>query len=138
MHFESLWYPPDWFLNHVRASPRRHLGRSARISASRNSDRQCSMRSQKVWALWNRQSSGKSYCSDGSRNPMSFINGFGDSFGDGFGNGFSGDIREDDFSGLFWNIGQFPEWIRCSSSGSSSGSQSHKRVLHLRQTTLSA
>ena len=60
--------------NHARASPRRHFGRSSRISAARNpdSDLQCLIWSQKVLASWKRRSSGKSYCSDGSKNPISF------------------------------------------------------------------
>ena len=55
--------------NHARASPRRHFGRSSRISAARNpdSDLQCLIWSQKVLASWKRRSSGKSYCSDGSK-----------------------------------------------------------------------
>ena len=68
----------DWLRNHARASPRRHFGRSSTISAVRNSDSdlQRSMRSQKISILRNRHSSGKSCCSDGSKNPISFGDGF--------------------------------------------------------------
>ena len=38
-----------------------------------------------------------------------FGNGSVDGFGNGSGDGFGEDIREDDFSGLFWNIRQLPE-----------------------------
>ena len=76
----------------------------------RTSDRL--IRSQEVWASWNRHSSGKSCCSDGSRNPISF--------GDGF-------FSDNPFL-ISINLSSFLSGMCNSISGSSSGNMSGTRL----------